>query len=132
MTRFGTTLTRLAAGTLAALVIGGCRTMSFSPEKQTAYRMERHLNGWRVLIQQSVPEVHNAIAAALKDLELKPITDQADKLSATVDGIFADNMDFEIKLESMAPKLTRMTIKCGVLGNEARSKSLFRAIEKHL
>jgi len=131
MNWFKTTSTRIAIGALAALAVGGCRTLSFSPEKQTAYRMERHFNGWRVLVQESVPEVHAAIVAALKDLELKPITDQADKLSATVDGMFADNMDFEIKLESMAPKLTRMTIKCGVLGDEARSKSLFRAIEKH-
>jgi len=106
--------------------------MTWSADNQTAYRLERHFNGWRVLVQRSVPEVHAAVVAALKDLELKPITDQADKLSATVDGIFADNMDFEVRLEGMAPKLTRITIKCGVLGDEARSKLLFRAVEKHL
>ncbi len=117
---------------LLLCVANGCRTTAWSQEKQTIYRLDRHLNSWRVLVQYSVADVHKAVLAALHDLQLKPITDQADKISAVVDGMFADNMDYEIKMEALAPRLTRLTIKCGMFGNKARAKLLFDATQKHL
>jgi len=116
----------------ALIAVNGCQTMAWSEEKQTVYRLERHLNAWRVMVQYSVPDVHKAVLAGLNDLQLRPITNQVDKVSGVVDGMFADNMDYEVKMESLAPRLTRISIKCGIFGNEERAKMLFNAIQKHL
>lgn len=115
-----------------SFLAGGCRTAVWSEDQQTVYRLERHLTTWQVLVQESVEKVHEAAISGLKDLGIEPITNRMDKVASLIDGTFADNMDFEIRLEALAPRLTRVRIKCGVLGNEARAKLLFQALEKHL
>jgi len=126
--------TLLKAVGIAAIpfLAAGCRTTLWSEEKQTIYRLERHLNAWQVLVQDSVANVHKAALAGLKDLKIEPITNRVDKVSGLIDGMFSDNMDFEIRLEALAPRLTRVRIKCGMFGNEARAKLLFQAMQKHL
>ena len=114
------------------LTVAGCRTTAWSPDKQKAYQLQRRLNAWWTVVQYPIADVHEAALAGLKDLDIRPITNRADKVSALIDGLFADNMDFEIRLEAVAEKSTRVTIKCGMFGNEDRARLLFDALTKHL
>ena len=110
----------------------GCRTTVMSADGKVFYPLERKINYWETYIQKPLAEVHKAVVVGLKALEVKPITNQADKVSATVDGIFADNMDFEVVLESVAPAMTKIKIRCGITGDQQRSIILFKSFEKEL
>ena len=126
------TLVTLLSGCALLTMLTGCQSTVWSNEGETFYRLERHLNSWQALVQASVPEVHDAVLAGLDDLNMTPITVEVDKVSGLVDGMFADGMDYEIKYEAVAPKLTRVSIRCGLIGDKERATMLFRNIERNL
>lgn len=121
-------------GTCLALgcVLTGCTTAISMENPKASYKLERKWNTWTAVVQKPLPVVHAAILAGLKELEVKPITNQADKVSATVDGLFADQMDFAYKLDAITTEATRVTIHAGVTGDSTRAQLLFRTMEKHL
>lgn len=122
----------VAAASLLSLVLCGCRTMSFQETNKGIYKLERRLNAWQVTVEASVGDVYEAIADGLEDLSIKPIASDADEIAAVVQGIFADGMDFTIKVAAIAPKQSRLSIRCGMIGDKIRAEMLFRAMEKHL
>jgi hypothetical protein len=79
-----------------------------------------------------VPATHNAIVAALAELELKLLEDKADKLSAHVESEFSDGEHVWIDLESLSDSRTSLTIRVGVTGNEVRARKIYDAIKRHL
>lgn len=130
-------LQRAAALALTIACLGaswGCRTISGEKKQPSVYRLKRVLPGntWEATVAHSIKDTHNAILDGLEDLGIEPITNRVDRLSGTVDALFADQMDLEIKLHNVAPELTRVRIRCGIVGHEQRTEQLFRAIEKHL
>ena len=113
-------------------LFAGCRTTVMSTDGKMYYPFERKINYWETYMQKPLAEVHKGVVAGLKALEVKPITNQVDKVSATVDGIFADNMDFEVVLEAVAPGMTKVRIRCGITGDQQRTIILFKSFEKEL
>ena len=116
---------------LGMLLVVGCQTTTYQTSSKGTYELKRKLNAWQTLVNNPIEKAHAAVVAGLKDLKLNVITSQVDKISGVVDGVFADTSDFEVKLEAVSPELTRISIRCGVLGNRNRAEMLFQSIEKH-
>lgn len=76
--------------------------------------------------------VHQAALASLKAFELPVIKDRKDKMSAVVTARFADGKYVEIRLTSLAESSTKLSIRVGVFGDEARSRRLLKEIRRHL
>ncbi len=84
-------------------------------------KLEEEVNG-------SVLKVHRATVAGLKKLKMPIIKDQGDKLSGKVESVTADNQKVLIYIDSLAPSRSKVSIRVGYLGNEARSRRILQAI----
>ena len=84
-------------------------------------KLEDEMNG-------SVSKVRRATVAGLKNLEMPVIRDQGDKLSAVVKSITADEKEVWIRIESLTPSRSKISIRVGYLGDEARSRRILQAI----
>jgi len=84
-------------------------------------KLEDELNG-------SVPKVRRATAAGLKKLEMPIIRDQGDKLSGKVESITADDTKVWIYIDSLSTTRSKISIRVGYLGDEARSRRILEAI----
>ncbi len=127
---------RIGSGVAAVCILAGltgCTTVVPAKDGKSAYQFNRRGILWEVFVQKPMADVYDATLAALKDLQVKPITSRIDKTSAMVDGVFADETDFEVTLEPVpGTAATKMHIRAGVMGGQARTMSLFRAIDAHL
>jgi hypothetical protein len=121
----------LCIGLFAVGLTSGCGSMG-DRRQVGAYPLKRKLVTWQTVVNQPVEEVHDAVLAGLRDLKLRPITNNVDRLTGLVDGVMADGMDFEISLSAVGPETTKLSIQCGMLGDAQRSRLIFSAIEKHL
>jgi len=84
-------------------------------------KLEDEVNG-------SVPKVHRATVAGLKKLDMPIITEKGDQLSGKVESVTADNQRVWIYIDSLAPSRSKVSIRVGYLGNEARSRRILQAI----
>ncbi len=82
----------------------------------------------------SVPlsTVHQASLAALKELELPVIEDRKDKLAAAIRSEFADGKKVWIDIRFLTESLTKITVRVGVLGDQARSQKILEKIHGYL
>jgi len=83
-------------------------------------------------VDHEVPVVHEATLAAVKDLDLTPTENRADRLTAHVESEFADRAHVWIDLESAAASRTKITVRVGLTGDEARSRKILDLIKRHL
>lgn len=79
-----------------------------------------------------VPKAHQATLAGLKDLGLLIREDRGDKLTAYVKSEFADGTTVWIDIENVSDSGSRIEIRVGLTGDEARSRKILEAIKKHL
>ena len=115
--------------------LSGCQTIQSTPATKYTYRLKRKipmLNTWGTTVNASIGGTHKAVVRGFKDLDLQAITNQVDKIAGVVGTIFADGMDVEVKLEAVSSEATRISIRCGITGDQSRTELVFRAIEKHL
>jgi len=120
----------LAFGALLVTAFAaGCTT--WHTGTASTYTLKRSLNSWETTVALPIEKAHKATVAGLNDLGLKPVTSRVDKLTGIADGFLADGTDFEVRLESRGDTVTRVRVRCGMLGDRERSIQLFRAIEKH-
>lgn len=99
------------------------------------YELKRSLtmpNYWETILSEDVKPVYDAVIAGIKDLGLRVATNNVDRLSALVEGNFADGTEFKIRLSYEGLDQTLILINAGLTGSRSRSVQLFRAIEKHL
>ncbi|HEU4685540.1 MAG TPA: DUF3568 family protein [Nitrospira sp.] len=83
-------------------------------------------------LEYPVSAVHDAVVAAMKDLQLTVSEDKADRLSAHLESEFADGAHVWITIESLSDSRSRITIRVGVMGDEVRSRKIDETIRKHL
>ena len=83
-------------------------------------------------LSYEVPVVHAATTQAMNDLELRLSEDRSDKLTAHMESEFADGTNIWIDAQSIAEGRTKLTIRVGVLGDEARARRVYEAIKQHL
>lgn len=83
-------------------------------------------------IPASVPRVHRAVKAGLRDLKINITEDRSDNLTSEVRGVLADGKKVWIDAESTTPSTTKLTIRVGYLGDKTLSLRIRDAIKRHL
>jgi hypothetical protein len=77
-------------------------------------------------------ELHKATISALKDLKVDITEDKSDRLSALVNGKFADGNKIVINIEAMTERTSRIKIRVGIIGDKDRSEMIYNAIKKRI
>ena len=83
-------------------------------------------------VEDSVPHVHQAIKAGLRDLNITITEDKSDNLTAAVRGILADGTKVWVDAESTGSSTAKLTIRVGILGDKPFSLRIRDAIKSHL
>ena len=76
--------------------------------------------------------VYEATKKALKDLELSITSDTKDALSATVVARDAQDKRATVKLSAVTENSTRISIRFGTFGDEAKSTMVYSKIKENL
>jgi hypothetical protein len=83
-------------------------------------------------VSASVPHVHRAVKAGLRDLNITVMEDRHDTLTAEVRGELADGKKVKIDAKSVGSSTTKLTIRVGTFGDKDFSLRIRDAIKKHL
>jgi len=83
-------------------------------------------------ISASVPQVHKATIAGLKDLKINITEERSDNLTSEVRGTLADGKKVWVDADSINSSSTKLTIRVGYLGDKTFSLRIRDAIKKHL
>lgn len=81
---------------------------------------------------RKLDDVHAAAIKAVKELGLKVTQDTKDALSATVVARDAEDKKVTIKLAATAEQTTKLSIRVGLFGSEAKSRLIYQKIREHL
>jgi len=77
-------------------------------------------------------EVHAATLKAVEELELKVTTDRKDELSAVIITRDAQDKKVTITLRATTEQTTKLLIRVGLFGSEAKSRLIYQKIHDHL
>ncbi len=83
-------------------------------------------------VEAPVSKVQRASVAALKSLDLPVDKERGDKLAAEIESEMADKKKIWISIHSLTPSRSQITIRVGLLGDEARSRRILGAIRTRL
>lgn len=85
-------------------------------------------------LNASVPRVHQATIAALKELDLPIMEEKVDKITGQLESEFADGKNVWIGLESIRSSTTQIQIRVGYVGegDETRSRMILEEIKRQL
>lgn len=83
-------------------------------------------------IDATVPALHQAAIAGVKELGLPVNEDKVDKLTAHVHSELSSDTKVWITIESLTDSRSRITIRVGVMGDEAKSRQILDATKRHL
>lgn len=83
-------------------------------------------------VSASVPRVHQAVKAGLRDLNITITEDRHDTLTAEVRGELADGKRVSIDAKSVGTSTTKLSIRVGTFGDKDFSLRIRDAIKKHL
>ncbi|MBN2060221.1 MAG: DUF3568 family protein [Deltaproteobacteria bacterium] len=117
------------------LCLTACQATIQGSTGKGSYELKRSItmpNFWEVLIDGDVNNVYDAALKGVNDMGLKIYSRKMDSLSAIVEGSFADETEYSVRISYDSPSRTMMRIKAGHTGNKTLSLQLFQAIEKHL
>jgi hypothetical protein len=79
-----------------------------------------------------IDDVYQATLKALDELELHPTTKSKDALSAVIIARDAEDKKVTIKLKAEAEGSTKLSIRIGVFGSEAKSRMIYQKIQENL
>ncbi len=79
-----------------------------------------------------VHRTHEAVVAAFRDLDLVILENQADKLTAHVEGEFTDGKQVWVDIEALPEEKSKVTIRVGLVGDESRARQILDAMRRHL
>ena len=121
---------------LFAVVIGfwGCKGTMVGGQGGGSYELKRSMtapNYMEASVKGDIENIHTAVLAGIADLGLIVKEDSYDKVSEIVEGTFADNDSFIIKLAHQADGTIQIRIRVGLTGNKDRSVQIFQAISGH-
>ncbi|MHC4743316.1 MAG: DUF3568 family protein [Planctomycetota bacterium] len=85
-----------------------------------------------VMEDKNLDTVYVASKKALKDLELSPIQDNKDKIGATLVSRDSQDKKITIKLKAVSDESTKISIRYGTFGSEAKSTMIYNKIKEKL
>ena len=81
---------------------------------------------------RKLDEVHAATLKAVKELGLKVTQDTKDELSAVIITRDAQDKKVKITLRATTEQTTKLSIRVGLFGSEAKSRLIYQKIHDHL
>jgi hypothetical protein len=81
---------------------------------------------------QDLNKVYAATLATMKQLEIEVAEKNKDVFYAMVVGEVADGKTITIRMEPGADNVTELSIKASTLGNEERSRAIYKQIQQNL
>ena len=76
--------------------------------------------------------VHDATVAALKDLGTGIVLDKTQSFSGEIESALREGDHVEVHIKAVSPTATELNIRIGVMGDQAKSEMILRAIENQL
>lgn len=122
----------VAASLLAASasMLGGCLVVAAAGAGAGTYA---YISGELSSTEEAtLDRTWAATQAAIKDLQFTVKERSKDALQARLVAEQADNTDVKVSLESEGQKLTKVKIRIGVFGDEAKSRLILDKIKKGL
>ena len=108
-------------GCTAALLVGaGAGTVAY---------LKGDLNA---VMSEDVGHIYEAALKALDELEIATTKRQKDALSAVIVGRTIEDKKITIKLKSTKDKLTKLSIRVGIVGDETMSRTIYEQIKQNL
>ncbi|MBA3613344.1 MAG: DUF3568 family protein [Nitrospirales bacterium] len=83
-------------------------------------------------VNAPVPKVQQASVAALKSLELPVDKQRGDKLAAELESETADQKKIWVSITSLTSSRSKIVIRVGLMGDEARSRQILQASHTRL
>ena len=83
-------------------------------------------------VNASLDKVYSATKTALKKMELPLIVDRKDKMTAKIESGYSDGKHVWIDLDHLSNSLTKISVRVGTLGDEARSRQILEKIMQYL
>lgn len=80
----------------------------------------------------TVAKTHQAVLQALKQLDIKVTSDQADRLAAVVQARLADGRAVKVSVDAMTERTAKVRIRVGVFGDRAKSEMIAAALDKSI
>ena len=80
----------------------------------------------------SLKDAHEATLKALKSEGIFIKTDELNVANSEVKGEFADGEKIQVNIEALTEKSSKVKVRVGVFGDEAKSNAIMSAIEKRL
>lgn len=111
-------------------VLGGCLVVAAAGAGAGTYA---YISGELSSVEEAkLDRTWSATQAAIKDLQFTVKEQSKDALQARLVATQADNTDVKVTLESQGEKLTKIKIRIGVFGDEAKSRLILDKIKKGL
>src|SRR3989338_1696309 len=82
-------------------------------------------------VDASVARAHRAALRGLKQLDLAVTQDHKDKHNAKLRSAYSDGKDVHVTIEALTERSSKIKIRVGVFGDQARSEAILTAIKKH-
>lgn len=83
-------------------------------------------------VNGSVPKVHKATVAALKEMKLPVLEDRYDHLTARMKSKLATGEDVKISLDSVSASTTKVGIRVGIVGDKDKSQAILDKIKSEI
>ena len=84
------------------------------------------------VVDSPIDQVGRASTAAVNDMKFLSITSKVDAVEGEITAKTAQDTNITILLEKVTDKTTKISIRVGVFGDEAISRQIYGAIQKHL
>ena len=83
-------------------------------------------------VDQDINRVHDAVIDSAKKLGLLISSDVLNVHSAIIKGSYSDGKTFVVNLDALTEHATKIAIRIGVFGDEARSRTILNTIMERL
>jgi len=111
------------------VAVGGCVAAAIGAGAGTVAYIRGDLE---TIEPASLSKVYIASGKAVQKLELNVISRQKDELSATIEVRDAQDKKITIKLKATAENATKISIRIGLFGDEAKSRMIYNKIKENL
>lgn len=118
---------------IAALPLSGCVVLALGAAATAAAGGAVYVKGQlKETVDGTVVEVHRAARTALNETGVRITTDLQDDFTAQLEGTMADGTRVWIDIERVTASTTRLSIRVGYMGDQARSSELLERIKRSL
>ena len=114
----------------SAIVLQGCATSE--EQAAAAGKAKYSMGNFESVEQASIDKVYAAGLKAMEELKLPVIQKDVDSMSGKIAGRDVADKKIIITLSATPDKMTKLSIKVGMFGDEAKSRLIYEQIKKQL